>query len=498
MEEKAEMPKKHKGAKKIYRRSNPSIYFLLWATFSAFSLFIVLLFGFTQSAMMRNSYKSQIASDLAENGKAIRRSLLEYNGPFYSAYVRYQAQLYNVGVYILDPDGTVIFPVEEDGSEDFAGQFDFSEKVERLIDKMQSAENGEILYEDPSGEYVYGAEMRAYDEGEEGRTVYLYVFKPLQLVRDVVAEMNVRTLLLAIFVLVLSFAVSSAISGALTKPIAEMTEKAKQLARGDFSVDFHGKAYGGEMEQLAATLNFARDEISRSDRMQKELIANVSHDFKTPLTMIKAYASMIQEISGDNPEKRAKHTQVIIDEADRLTSLVNDVLDLSKMRAGIEVLKPSVFDLSAYTQQVLDKFGYLSEKDGYTFAADIEKGLFTRADSVKIGEVLYNLIGNAVNYTGEDKKVTVALRRDADGNIRFSVTDTGKGIRPEEISTIWDRYYRSAEAHKRPVRGTGLGLSIVKTILEKHNFRFGVESIVGKGSTFYVVFPSADPSEADE
>ena len=164
--------------------------------------------------------------------------------------------------------------------------------------------------------------------------------------------------------------------------------------------------------------------------MQKELIANVSHDFKTPLTMIKAYASMIQEISGDNPEKRAKHTQVIIDEADRLTSLVNDVLDLSKMRAGIEVLQLSVFDLSAYTQQVLDKFGYLSEKEGYTFAADIEKGLFTRADPVKIGEVLYNLIGNAVNYTGEDKKVTVSLRRDADGNIRFFGDGYGKGDPP--------------------------------------------------------------------
>ena len=91
--------------------------------------------------------------------------------------------------------------------------------------------------------------------------------------------------------------------------------------------------------------------------------------------------------------------------------------------------------------------------------------------------------------------MSVFLGRDPDGNIRFSVTDTGKGIRPEELSTIWDRYYRSAEAHKRPVKGTGLGLSIVKTILERHNFRFGVESVVGKGSTFYVVFPYAVPEE---
>lgn len=488
---------KERTKKKNYakKRVTPSIYFLLWAAFSAFSLLIVLLFGFMQNIMLKQSYKSEIAYNLAEQGKAIRQELGNYDGLFYSAFVRYLAQRYDVGVYILDADGNVVFPVEEDSETDFTESFDFPEKVARLMEQLASAENGEVLYEDPSGEYVYGSELIAYVGTEETQTLYLYVFKPLKLVENVTSEMNIRTMLFAIFVLVLSFAVSSAISGVLTKPITEMTQKAKQLARGDFSVDFHGRAYGSEMEQLAETLNFARDEISRSDCMQKELIANVSHDFKTPLTMIKAYASMIREISGDNPEKRAKHTQVIIDEADRLTSLVNDVLDLSKMRAGIEVLKPEVFDLSEYTRKVLEKFGYLSEKEGYVFAADIENGLYTCADPVKIGEVLYNLIGNAVNYTGEDKKVSVFLGRDPDGNIRFSVTDTGKGIRPEELSTIWDRYYRSAEAHKRPVKGTGLGLSIVKTILERHNFRFGVESVVGKGSTFYVVFPYAVPEE---
>ena len=141
-----------------------------------------------------------------------------------------------------------------------------------------------LFRSDPTGEFVYGAEM-SYNK----RPVYLYVCKPLQLIENVVAQMNIRTLLLAVFVLLLSFTISSAISGVLTKPITEMTEKAKLLARGDFSVDFHGKSYGSEMELLAETLNFARDEIAKADQMQKELIANVSHDFKTPLTMIKAY-----------------------------------------------------------------------------------------------------------------------------------------------------------------------------------------------------------------
>ena len=105
------------------------------------------------------------------------------------------------------------------------------------------------------------------------------------------------------------------------------------------------------------------------------------------------------------------------------------------------------------------------------------------------GQALYNLISNAVNYTGEDKKVFVSLKKTGENVFRFAVQDTGVGIKAEELPDIWDRYYRTAETHKRPVNGTGLGLSIVKAVLEKHGFAFGVESKEGKGSTFYIDFP---------
>ena len=223
--------------------------------------------------------------------------------------------------------------------------------------------------------------------------------------------------------------------------------------------------------------------------MQKELIANVSHDFKTPLTMIKAYASMIMEISGDIPEKRNKHAQVIVDEADRLTSLVSDVLDLSKIRSGLSEFKKAPVDMSEKVREIMDRFAYLKETQGYAFETEIEEGLIACADEVKIEQALYNLIGNAVNYTGEDKKVYVRLKQTGAEAFRFEVQDTGKGIKSEELAEIWDRYYRSKEMHKRPVQGTGLGLSIVKTVLQMHGFEFGVQSEVGAGSTFYVVFP---------
>ena len=223
--------------------------------------------------------------------------------------------------------------------------------------------------------------------------------------------------------------------------------------------------------------------------MQKELIANVSHDFKTPLTMIKAYASMIREISGENKQKRDAHAKVIIDECDRLTMLVSDLLDLSKLRAGVDGEENrTVFDLSEAVRSVAERFYYLRDTGGYVIETEVEDGLFTRANKERIAQVFYNLIGNAVNYTGEDKRVRVRLYRKGE-NARFEVIDTGKGIPADELGTIWDRYYRSASSHKRPVSGTGLGLSIVKNILLRYGCPFGVVSEPGKGSCFWAEFP---------
>lgn len=482
-----------KRAKKIregrdYRRrqKSTSIYFLLWAAFTALSLIIVLLLGFSQSFVMEQTYKHEAAQDVTEKGRQIERRVIEGApeafGGNNSAYIRYLAVYYDVRVFILSPDGALLYP-QEPQTPDGEKLFDFSQTLARMQEEMQKQERKAVVYEGED-EYVYGSKISLY-----GRDAYLYVEKSLNLIVETSKQMDVRMLLVSVFIFVLSFAISSGVSGWLTKPISEMTDKAKQLARGDFTVDFHGTDYGKEMVELADTLNYARDEISKADAMQKELIANVSHDFKTPLTMIKAYASMIMEISGDIPEKRNKHAQVIVDEADRLASLVGDVLELSKMRSGLETLKSSEFDMSSYLHEILSRFDYLKDTKGYLFVLEVEENLWTRGDELKLGQVVYNLIGNAVNYTGEDKKVFVRLKKLNDTAFRFSVTDTGAGIKEEDLPTIWARYYRSSETHKRPVQGTGLGLSIVKTVLEKHRFVFGVESERGKGSTFYVDFP---------
>ena len=486
-------PKKNKKDRYKYRRKqrNTSIYFLLWAVFSGVALFVVLLCGITQHLLTMQLYKTEARQDVLEKGQVVKEQVLKKPpvafGDNFSGYLRFLSMQYDVEIFILNENGDVLFPLEESilpDSPEVEEEYDFSEEITVLLRHLQEQDGDDVVYEGAEA-YVYGARIPAAADGN----VYLYVEKSFALLMAVSEKVLTRVVAISVFVFVLSFAISSVFSGWLTKPISEMAEKARLMAYGNFDVDFHGVDYGQEMVELADALNFARDELSKTDSMQKELIANVSHDFKTPLTMIKAYASMIVEISGDNPEKRNKHANVIVSEADRLTSLVNDLLDLSKIRSGLEVLKNESLDMSAYTLEILERFAYLRETQGYRFEVDVEEGLYTRADEVKIGQVLYNLIGNAVNYTGENKTVRVCLKKESDKIFRFSVTDTGNGIKPEELGEVWDRYYRSKETHKRPVQGTGLGLTIVKTILEKHMFHFGVNSKVGEGSTFYVLFP---------
>jgi len=491
-------------------KRDTSIFFIVWSAFTVVSLIVVLVFFVLQFFILKDTYERELAKDVTEKGRQIE-TMIEivspdrYDEAGFNAFIRYLSTGNDVDIYVIDGSGKVLFPtytglpegdleggLENGFEEDLEIRDDFSEEVKTLLPKLRENGGKSVAYAG-NGEYVYGAVLLPY----HGQDSFLYLCKSSVFTEGIIRQVTPRIFLVGVFVFLLSFAVSSSIAGMLLKPIVDMTEKTKRLARGDFEVDFLDGAYGGELFTLAKTLNYARDEISKADKMQKELIANVSHDFKTPLTMIKAYASMIREISGDIPEKRDKHAQVIEDEADRLASLVNDVLDLSKLRSGIDELKLTQFDVSAYLYDVLERFTYLSETQDYKFIVDVEEDLYTTADELKIGQVLYNLIGNAVNYTGEDKKVFVTLRREAQG-IRFSVRDTGKGIKEEELSTIWERYYRSSETHKRPVKGTGLGLSIVKSILERHNFIFGVDSVEGAGSTFYVLFPYAIETASKE
>ena len=155
------------------------------------------------------------------------------------------------------------------------------------------------------------------------------------------------------------------------------------------------------------------------------------------------------------------------------------------------------FDLTEETRGIVARVGGLTAKDGYRIVFEPEEELTVTADVTRIGQVIYNLLGNALTYTGGDKTVTVqqTLR---EGRVRLEVRDTGKGIAPEELPLIWNRYYRTKETHRRAVIGSGLGLNIVRGILEQHGVPYGVESREGEGTTFWFELNRTEPPEQQD
>lgn len=297
-------------------------------------------------------------------------------------------------------------------------------------------------------------------------------------VKTLRSELIIITAVLLMFAVLLSFVMAKQISA----PITEMSKGARRLAAGNYTADFNGRGYK-ESEMLADSLNYAATELSKTDKLQKELIANISHDLRTPLTMISGYAEMMKDIPG---EMNSENIDVIIGEAKRLTSLVNDVMDLSKLGANVEQLNKEEFNLTKAVEESIDRLRRMSACDGYDITFESDSDAIVYADRTRILQVVYNLLINAINHTGEDKRVIVRqLIHPSAHSVRIEVTDTGEGIAEEELPYIWDRYYKVDKVHKRSNIGSGLGLSIVRGILELHKAKYGVESRLGCGSTFW-------------
>ena len=305
-----------------------------------------------------------------------------------------------------------------------------------------------------------------------------------------ISTLQLQLVYICVILTVVAAAMAIIIAYHFTKPLRSMSKEATKLAMGNYDVQFNGGSYK-ETVLLSETLNHAAYELSRLDKMRKDLIANISHDLRTPLTMISGYSEVIRDLPG---EATPENMQIIIDETSRLTSLVNDMLEVSQYQSGAQIIRPTLFNLTDVVRQSLTRYAKLRENEGYHMILEADRDVFVHADENRILQVLYNLINNAVNYTGEDK--TVILRQTLENNeVMLSVIDSGAGIPEEQLPLVWERYYKVHDFHKRANMGTGLGLSIVKNILVLHNARFGVQSKVGAGSRFWFALPVAEPIE---
>lgn len=457
-----------------------SLKYQLWLYFALFAAFIMIILWLLQIMFLNTFYEQMKLRQIESLGNSI---VQKYGTADFGDFIQQSAFQNGVIIQVYDQTGNELFPANVfRGGPPHDGAAGRNQRMLHEIRRQLQQYGGNTAFvQDEEFMRTHTAAYIAQLTGTDGSPVYLYLNAPLAPV-DATTQILQSQLLIVTFVsLITAFILAYFISRKLSKPIADITASARQLGAGDYSVQFQDGGYA-EIDQLSAALNHTAKALSRTDQLRRDLIANVSHDLRTPLTIIKSYAEMIRDISGGNAEKRNQHAGVIVEETDRLSLLVSDILDLSKMEAGTTTLDCEPFDLSQLTQDIVRRFEGFAE--AYHFETQLDTPAPIVADRKKMEQVLYNLLVNAMHYTGEDKRVAIQIAVQNE-TVRLSVTDTGCGIADDELPLVWERYYKSSRNSGRSSMGSGIGLSIVKNILLLHHADFGVDSTVGHGSTFW-------------
>ena len=304
-----------------------------------------------------------------------------------------------------------------------------------------------------------------------GNQKYLFLgYTQLAPVESTISILKTQIIAVSFAFVLLSVLFTLFISKKITKPIVEINNSAKILATGDYNVNFTGNGYA-EIIELNDTLNYATQELKKVDTLRNELIANISHDLKTPLTLISGYSEVMRDIPN---EITTENLQIIIDEANRLSNIVDDILELSKYQANVSILQKKDYNLTADIRLIINRYTKLYQ-DGYQIIFNCDKDVMVNADQIKISQVLYNLLNNAINYSQQQKRIVIN-QIETDRFVTIEVINFGVKIDIDEIPFVFDRYYRSKTNHVRAVVGSGLGLSIVKSIVTMHNGSCEVDS----------------------
>ena len=377
-------------------------------------------------------------------------------------------------------------------AKDNGGKITVSSKDEKSFDNKKPFQDDRFdtlsppPLENKGGEYLACASITKKGEKE----YFILVESMITPVSSVVETLRYQLIIMTVILVVISIVIAVITALKISKPIAKTNEKSKELANQNYDVEFSGGTFK-EICELNDTLNATVKELKKVDDLRKELIANISHDLRTPLTMITGYSEIMRDIPGEN---NPENVQIIIDEATRLSDLVTDLLDISKYDSGTPVLNKTVFCLTDCIRRIFYRYSKLVDSENYHIIFENDEDVFVCADELKITQVIYNLVNNAINYIGEDKTVTVK-QTVQENKVRIDIIDHGEGISEEDQKYIWDRYYKVDKEHRQAKIGTGLGLSIVKKILDLHNAEYGVISRVGEGSDFYIIL---DKKNCDE
>jgi signal transduction histidine kinase len=277
----------------------------------------------------------------------------------------------------------------------------------------------------------------------------------------------------------------------MTQPLRDMAHAAQQMETGDYSRRVH-TASRDEVGQLAAAFNNMSTELESLERLRRDLVANVSHELKTPISALRAHLENLL----DGVELPSRETLlVMLSQSERLGRLVDQLLDLSRIESGELRLNRSPVPLHPLVRQVLSEIEVARADRGVRMCDAVPDDLPpVLVDPERVHQVLFNLLDNAVRYTAAGGEVTVSAHP-VDGSCEIAVSDTGQGIAPEHLPRLFDRFYRADAARARGDGGTGIGLAIARSVVEAHGGHIRAESRPGRGSVFTFDLPVASAAE---
>lgn len=460
-----------------------SIKFKILIYFTIFALILMIVLWSLQVLFLNTFYQSMKENKTNSITRQIKTAYDRNTSDQFAEAIYDIADNHDVYLYITYSDGTPFM-----SSGDRLGRSSYDDEFYLIKKKLAESpmDSVSFIVKDESTErrvLACGQKLSAPNKPN----MIVYIISPLWPMTSTIEILKKQLLYVTFIAFGVALIMAIYLARRISNPIRNITKSANKLAQGEYGITFHGGKYT-ELADLADTLTRASIELEKSTSLQKDLIANVSHDLRTPLTMVKSYAEMIRDLSGDNPEKREKHLQVIIEEADRLNLLVSDMLTLSRMQSGAIVIERSDFNLYDSVESILMSYKLLMEEDGYKVNFQCPKKIKVNGDPERIKQVCANLINNALKFCGDDKTVNVTIKKKSRTAL-CQIQDHGPGIAPDELKHIWERYYKSSNNMVRTKTGTGLGLSIVKEILSLHKVRYGVNSELGKGTTFWFELP---------
>lgn len=453
-----------------------SIALRLWVYIIILILIILSALWFFQTGLLNNFYVSREIDSIKREARSLSslKSVQDINK--LSQEIESISKAYNATVDIIDSQGRIV--VSTGGM--MRGRIANIEAAE--FPKVISGLESEVR----ESHAMSGLQLVSIGIPLRHNNIIIgvvFVHMPISSIKDALDILKSQFFLVIIIAVIIATLAAFILSKRFTGPILKINNAALQISKGEFNarVDI---SYKDEIGRLGDTINHMASELSKVESLRKDLIANISHEFRTPLGIIKSYGEgLMDEVYLNDKEKR-EYINIILDETSRLSLLVNDVLDISKLQSGNMKMEKAPFNIGSLIKRVYDKFKVMCNDKGVNITAQCADSIMVSGDEARIEQVMINLLNNSLNHAVTNGKIDIKMT-DKDDTIVIEVIDTGKGIPKEDLPYIFDRFYKADKTGQKSSAGTGLGLAIVKEILNGHSSNYGVESEVGRGTRFY-------------